>query len=211
MRRIGYATLKPWRNFPYCVDRRGGRNRLRWADVQTVLKRPDRTIPCVLGFGFRPAILRRWLEIESTVEQPPVPHNRVVLASRRDQFGTPLPKLIWSFSDEEERTYRRGLELVLQRPEAFEPGISSARIDDPDPWPSEIIATWHHMGTTRMHRDPRQGVVDSDCRVHGIDNLYIAGSSVFTTSGVHNPTLTIIALALRLADHLKTLGDLGHQ
>jgi choline dehydrogenase-like flavoprotein len=59
------------------------------------------------------------------------------------------------------------------------------------------------MGTTRMAADPRQGVVDADCRVHGIDNLYVAGSSVFPTCGAANPTLTIVALALRLADHLR--------
>ena len=61
----------------------------------------------------------------------------------------------------------------------------------------------HHIGTTRMHVDPKQGVVDPDCRVHGLSNLYVAGSSVFPTSGYANPTLTIVALALRLADHLK--------
>jgi choline dehydrogenase-like flavoprotein len=61
----------------------------------------------------------------------------------------------------------------------------------------------HHMGTTRMHADPRRGVVDADCRVHGITNLYVAGSSVFPTSGAANPTLTIVALALRLALHLQ--------
>jgi len=61
----------------------------------------------------------------------------------------------------------------------------------------------HHMGTTRMHDDPRQGVVDSDCRVQGVSNLYVAGSSVFPTGGYANPTLTIVALALRLAEHLK--------
>jgi choline dehydrogenase-like flavoprotein len=59
------------------------------------------------------------------------------------------------------------------------------------------------MGTTRMHIDPQQGVVDENCRVHGISNLFIAGSSVFPTGGYANPTLTIIALAIRLADHLK--------
>ena len=59
------------------------------------------------------------------------------------------------------------------------------------------------MGTTRMHADPRRGVVDADCRVHGIANLYVAGSSVFPTSGAANPTLTIVALALRLAGHLR--------
>ncbi|MBA3891154.1 MAG: hypothetical protein H0X64_11565 [Gemmatimonadaceae bacterium] len=58
------------------------------------------------------------------------------------------------------------------------------------------------MGTTRMSDDPTQGVVDRDCRVHSVDNLYVAGSSVFPTGGYVNPTLTLTALALRLADHL---------
>jgi choline dehydrogenase-like flavoprotein len=63
--------------------------------------------------------------------------------------------------------------------------------------------SWHHIGTTRMADDPREGVVDADCRVHGVSNLYVAGSSVFPTAGNANPTLTIVALALRLADRLK--------
>ena len=69
----------------------------------------------------------------------------------------------------------------------------------------------HHMGTTRMHIDPKQGVVDQNCRVHGVSNLFIAGSSVFPTGGQANPTLTIIALAIRLADRVKKVmeGDAG--
>jgi choline dehydrogenase-like flavoprotein len=59
------------------------------------------------------------------------------------------------------------------------------------------------MGTTRMHPDPKQGVVNEHCRAHGIGNLFVAGSSVFPTAGNNTPTLTIIALALRLSDHLK--------
>jgi choline dehydrogenase-like flavoprotein len=59
------------------------------------------------------------------------------------------------------------------------------------------------MGTTRMHRDPRQGVVDPNCRVHGVGNLYVAGASVYPTSGSANPTLTLVALGLRLSDHLR--------
>ena len=61
----------------------------------------------------------------------------------------------------------------------------------------------HPMGTTRMTDQPKLGVVDSDCRVHGLANLYVAGSSVFPTGGFANPTLSLVALALRLADHLK--------
>ena len=62
---------------------------------------------------------------------------------------------------------------------------------------------WHQMGTTRMSSNPRAGVVDADCRVHSVANLYVAGSSVFPTYGTANPTMTLLALTLRLADHLR--------
>ena len=65
------------------------------------------------------------------------------------------------------------------------------------------MSSHHNMGTTRMNENPRFGVVDANCKVHGISNLFVAGSSVFPTGGFANPTLTIIALAIRLADHLK--------
>jgi choline dehydrogenase-like flavoprotein len=68
---------------------------------------------------------------------------------------------------------------------------------------AQLVLWHHHMGTTRMHSSEKRGVVDANCQVHGMANLFIAGSSVFPTSGSANPTLTIIALALRLADHLS--------
>jgi choline dehydrogenase-like flavoprotein len=74
--------------------------------------------------------------------------------------------------------------------------------DADDPWPISRDAS-HHMGTTRMGNDPSTSIVDRDCRIHGIANLYVAGSSVFPTSGSANPTLTIVALSLRLANHLS--------
>jgi choline dehydrogenase-like flavoprotein len=67
----------------------------------------------------------------------------------------------------------------------------------------------HHMGTTRMHTIPHKGVVDENCLVHGVNNLYIAGSSVFPTSGMANPTLTIVALAIRLAERVKQVMAAG--
>ena len=70
-------------------------------------------------------------------------------------------------------------------------------------WPVSMVAGKHHMGTTRIHQDPKQGVLDADCKVHGVSNLFIAGSSMFPTSGQANPMLTIVALAIRLADHIK--------
>ena len=70
--------------------------------------------------------------------------------------------------------------------------------------PRRFNSPHHFMGTTWMHDNPRNGVVDADCRVHGVPNLFIAGSSVFPTGGFANPTLTIVALALRLATHLES-------
>ena len=85
----------------------------------------------------------------------------------------------------------------------LEPGLAQARLGEPDPWTSQVIGNWHHEGTTRMHANPDMGVVDTDCRVHGLDNLYVAGSSVFPASGSTSPTVTIVQLALRLADQLE--------
>ena len=70
-------------------------------------------------------------------------------------------------------------------------------------WPQPIWGGCHHMGTTKMSKTPKEGVVDKNCRLHTVNNLYIAGSSVFPTVGYAMPTLTIVALALRLGDHLK--------
>jgi choline dehydrogenase-like flavoprotein len=72
-----------------------------------------------------------------------------------------------------------------------------------DQWPSILAAGWHHMGTLRMSEDPKHGVVDANCKVHGLANLYVAGDPVFSTSGAPNPTLTVVAVSLRLSDHLK--------
>ena len=79
-------------------------------------------------------------------------------------------------------------------------GRVGLRVTNFNPYP--VRPASHPMGGTRMHADPKQGVVDPNCRVHGIANLYVAGSSVFPTGGFSNPTLTLVALALRLAEHL---------
>ena len=70
-------------------------------------------------------------------------------------------------------------------------------------WPDDTKAGWHHMGTTRMGTDPKKSVVDENCKVHSLNNLYVAGSGCYTTSAAPNPTLTLTALSLRLSDHLK--------
>jgi choline dehydrogenase-like flavoprotein len=84
-------------------------------------------------------------------------------------------------------------------------GEFRSSLDRGGEWRKRVTGGRHHMGTTRMSDSPATGVVDADCRVFGVDNLYVAGSSVFPTVGYANPTLTIVALALRLAEHLRAV------
>ena len=77
-------------------------------------------------------------------------------------------------------------------------------------WAERMNDVYHHMGTARMHTDPRRGVVDADCRVHGVANLYVASSAVFPTGGHSNPTFTLLLLCFRLADRLKRGGGPAH-
>ena len=133
-------------------------------------------------------------------EQPPDPASRVTLSEARDALGMPRTLLRWTLADEiHEGVYR--LQAVLAR-ELEERGVG--RLVPGEGQPRYTDAS-HHMGTTRMSTSPAGGVVDTDCRVHGTSNLFVAGSSVFPSAGHHNPTLTLVALTLRLADHIGRL------
>ena len=106
------------------------------------------------------------------------------------------------WSNHEKETIRRAHEVVAQQFEQH--GLGRVVANDGELLIKQPGGIHHHLGGTRMHSDPQQGVVDPSSRVHGVANLYVAGSSVFPTAGNANPTLTLLALALRLADHLKT-------
>ena len=120
----------------------------------------------------------------------------------------PRARLDWRLTSLDRRSFRAFYE-VLGR-ELGRSGVGRVRMldwvtsRDDAPWPATLGGGWHHMGTTRMHPDPKRGVVDVNCRVHGVGNLSVAGDSVFPTSGSANPTLTLVALSLRLSDHLRT-------
>jgi choline dehydrogenase-like flavoprotein len=137
------------------------------------------------------------LELLLNLEQAPDPDNRVTLDEACDRFGLPKPALHWRWRAFDQANLARLQALVADELEGHGLGRVEVTADRP-PDPN----AHHHMGTTRMHRDPRRGVVDEHARVHGIANLFVAGSSLFPTSGFANPTLTIVALALRLAEHL---------
>jgi len=147
------------------------------------------------------------LALRSTLEHAPNPDSRIRLAPARDRLGLPRPEVDWRMGDLERHSLHRFHEILAHFFKQAGLGEITTQLD-PDPdieggWPSSLLGGMHHMGGTRMHVDPSRGVVDADARVHGVENLYIAGSSVFPTCGYANPTFTIIALALRLADHLR--------
>jgi hypothetical protein len=151
----------------------------------------------------------RSYELFTRIEQAPNPASRVTLDRERDGLGVPRASLHWELTPLEKRSIRKIYELLGQ--EVGRAGTGRVKLMDylwdknDHSWPSFTGGGWHHMGTTRMSNDPKQGVVDANCKVHGISNLFMAGASCFATAGAPNPTLTLVALTLRLSDHLKGL------
>ncbi|WP_423147977.1 GMC oxidoreductase [Rubrolithibacter danxiaensis] len=159
----------------------------------------------------RPPGTYKQFTLFTRMEQSPNPLSRVTLDKETDALGMPRVLLNWNLTSLEKRSIRKLYELIGQQ--CGLSGIGRVRVmdwlqDENDSnWPSILGGGWHHMGTTRMHHDPKEGVVDANCKVHGISNLHIAGSSCYTTGGTANPTLTLIALTLRLSDHIMKLMD----
>lgn len=145
------------------------------------------------------------LGIYGTCEQLPASDNRVELSDERDALGLRRVRLHWTVAEEARKTMKQAAVVLAEELGRLRLGF--VRLDTKlDPRPGFARRVWwasHHLGTTRMSEMPEGGVVDPDCRVHSVDNLYIAGSSVFPAAGQINPTLTIVALALRLCDHLS--------
>ncbi|MFN3253723.1 GMC oxidoreductase [Roseibium album] len=140
------------------------------------------------------------------VEQELNPESRITLSEQKNWLGQPLAKIDWRFSEIEYETSRFITEAFLgeldrlgiarpERPAWLDEGF--------DAWKAPLIDLAHPSCATRMSSNPDSGVVDENCKVHGVDGLYVIGSSVFATNGHMNPTNTIVALALRLSDHLK--------
>ena len=150
-------------------------------------------------------------ELFTRMEQFPNPDSRVTLDSEKDALGMPRAKLNWVLTAQEKRSLRKIYEIIGKQLGLHGAGrvrlMEYLRDENDDRWPDFTGGGWHHMGCTRMHDDPQKGVVDPNCRVYSMENLFIAGDSCFPTGGAINPTLTIVALSLRLSDHVKGLLD----
>ena len=179
-------------------------------DVYTILKNFD-------GIAAHTAIqLRHWFDgdqparinygtVSVLSEQMPNYDSRIYLSDEKDALGMRTPIVDWQLSPIDHRTIRESMLNLAS--EFAQLGMGRIKLEhwlesQSPKWPDRIIAGHHPMGTTRMSNDVTKGVVDSDCKVHGIANLYIIGSSVFPTGGYANPTLSIVALASRLGDHI---------
>jgi len=147
-------------------------------------------------------------EFQIRIEQAPNPSSRITLGNDRDALGVPRIVFNWDLTELDKDSIRKINWIVGE--EMGKANLGRVKLEkylqDPDDysWPSGTNAGWHHMGTTRMNNDPKKGVVDEHCQVHGIDNLYVAGSGCYPTSGASNPTLTLVALSLKLSEHLKS-------
>nr|WP_282154082.1 GMC family oxidoreductase [Ruegeria atlantica] len=146
----------------------------------------------------------RKFRINYHIEMAPDSENRVTLSDKSDPLGRPLSKVRWKVSEAELQSILKlhdEIQTLLDGTGAGTLSWDAGRPPKTDELPYSSAS--HHMGTTRMGKDPENSVVDEECQVHGIGNLHIAGSSVFPTGGFSNPTFTIVALAIRLADRLK--------
>lgn len=145
--------------------------------------------------------------IGAQAENAPNPDSRITLSESTDRLGMRRVQLDWRLGELERRTLFEFIQIVAREFERVGLGTfdleQAAILDDFVHWTTLARDSAHHMGTTRMHDSPQFGVVDRDCRVHGVDNLYIGSSATFPTSARSNPTLTILALCLRIADRLK--------
>jgi choline dehydrogenase-like flavoprotein len=144
------------------------------------------------------------LELLALVEVTPNPNNRVTAIEEKDALGCPKTKVHYVCSEDDIASVKRAQQIMGEALTA-----SGLGYYEPPKVPADVMktltGTHHMMGTTRMSEDPRHGVVDRDCCVHGVQNLFIAGSATFVTGGYANPTLTNLALSIRIADKVKAL------
>jgi hypothetical protein len=172
-----------------------------------VLRHSPKLVPDLwrrFAHGERPRGDSRNFFLYARAEQSPNPDSRITLSDDLDALGMRRARLDWRTLPLDRKAIRLMAALAAGEFQRLGLGrVTKAPWLDNEQWPADLVGGPHHMGTTRMSDDDSSGVVDRNCRIHGLHGLYVAGSSVFPTGGHANPTLTIIALALRLGEHIR--------
>lgn len=200
------------------VDKhRVGKGNVRFSSVTKItsygrtaaIKNFFKNLACAMGVAEKVQIIAKFDcpgdgTISTQIEQLPRRQSLISLTQDTDALGMRKASIHWEIGEDDIRTIRTiGMEVAKRFADS---GLGYVKLNEDlmgDPSKLYIHPHAHHMGTTRMASKPSDGVVDSNCKVFGTENLYIAGSSIFPRGGANNPTLPIIQFALRLADHLK--------
>jgi choline dehydrogenase-like flavoprotein len=212
----GRPEIRAWREFAgraraWFGDERslGGRSRLATTrDLANAAWQALVSIPGLLRLMVSRLVSHLYPRVTmvglwSFVEMEPRPENRITLTDDRDALDMPVPRVVHELSRRDLESLDRLHEHIATDLETM--GYGGELIGTCEEIAkAEWIDSYHYLGTTRMGTDPEHSVVNRDLRVHTVDNLYIAGGSVFPTSGCANPTMTIVALSIRLAEHLRT-------
>ncbi len=174
-----------------------------------VATQPQELVSYAVQYGIKrhtPVAKQSRIFLRAITEQAPNPDSRVYLSDETDRLGVPKLKLDWRVSKLDRHTIITLGETVKSEFERLKLGRVeiAPELSSCDLWMEPFIDANHHMGTTRMADGPKSGVVTTDCEVFGVKGLYVCSSSVFPTGGSSNPTLTILALAMRLGDRLKS-------
>ncbi len=182
-------------------------DRKTWLDWLGLFVAIAANFPMVLRYvmarlreGAHPAI--HTIRMRNFMEMEPAPENRVTLSDKTDAYGQPIPHVYHQTTVLDRQSLIALHQTLATEVRDMGLGELASELETCEPWPITYDAS-HHIGTTRMGADPATSVVTPDGRLHSVDNVYMAGSSVFPSSGCANPTFTIVALAIRLAEHLR--------
>ncbi|MBV9418942.1 MAG: GMC family oxidoreductase [Alphaproteobacteria bacterium] len=195
------AALSPTQDFIRQKHVLGSLSTIEYpAEMDDLAKAAVTTTALALGVD---ASAARAFSVGCGLEVSPHPERRFTLSTERDALGLPRLKFTNHVADSDFESYNTTMRELGRQLLAAGTGMVRLNYHSRAEWEKSLDWGNHHMGTTRMHVDPKQGVVDANGRVHGMSNLYVAGSGVFPTYGSSNPTMNLVALTLRLADHLK--------
>lgn len=164
-------------------------------DIATLLTDP-------LGAIMPSAVGARHFALEHRIDQAPNPDSRITLTGKKDRLGMRMINLHWDFTDLDLKTLNTGQEIVARELSALGWGRFEIEEITKDLLRERVVGNWHHIGLTRMSDRPEDGVVDRNLRVHGVDNLWVGGSGVFPSAGYSGPTMMLIGMSIRLADHM---------